>query len=200
MGITKVELDFWNFEDEKSTAIMFCIEDVDNSVDGFSRSFICFEEESDLNDNTLELIEKNRKEIHEAIGNMDKIEKLIESNYIRYTGHTTRYWDDVRLFHGSSGFNYAEDKYNLAALELEINKHIKKKFYNKDKIIDACNTGNINEALELLHKGKFTEEDMQCAFEVSPKVKDVFDKYNLHQVLEQSLTSNEDIKTKAPKI
>jgi hypothetical protein len=200
MGISKVELNYWNFEDEKSTAIMYCIEDVDYDRDGFLRTFICFENEEYNINNILELIDKNIQEIHEAIGNMDKIGKLIEHDNIRYTSKTSKYWDDVRLFPHTSSFHYAEDIYNLAALEVEINKHIKNKFYNKDKIIDACEKGDVNKALELLHKGKFTEEEMKPALEVSSKVKEVFDKYNLHNVLAEVLPVNEDVKPKAPKI
>jgi hypothetical protein len=200
MGISRVELNYWNFQDERATAIMYCIEDVDDRGDGFERTFICFEEEYNINKNILELIEKNRKEIHAAIGNMDKIEKLIESENIRYTASTTKWWDDVRLFPHTSRFSYAEDVYNLAALEVEINKHIKNKFYNKDKIIDACESGDMNKALELLYKGKFTEDEMTIAFEISPRIREVFGKYNLHNVLAEVLPVNDVNKPKPNKM
>jgi hypothetical protein len=200
MSIIKVELEYWNFEEEKSKAIMYCIEDIDPRGDNFDRTFICFEDEYKINSNMLELIEKNKKQIHNSIGNMQEIEKLIQNENIRYTSYTSKYWDDVRLYPHTSSFHYAEDIYNLAALEVEINKYIKKKFYGKDKIIDACEEGDINKALELLYKGKFTEEEMGCAFEVSPKIKEVFDKYNLNNVLSEELSTNEATKGKILKL
>jgi len=200
MAITKVEIDYWNFEDEKSIAIMYCIEDIDERGDNFDRTFICFESEDDIKSNTLELIEKNRKDIHKAVANLEKIEDLIENNQIRHVSHTHKYWEDVRLFVGNSRFHYAEDVYNLTALELEINKFIKKRFYGKDHIIDACDNGDTNEAMQLLYKGKFTKEEMEVAFEISPKTKEVFEKYQLHDELKETLQSNENVKEKTHKI
>jgi hypothetical protein len=104
------------------------------------------------------------------------------------------------LFNHTSRFNYAEDIYNLAALEVEINKHTKNKFYGKDKIIEACDNGDTNKALKLMYKGKFTEEEMDCAFRLNPKIKEVFDKYNLNNVLSEELPTNEATKEKTMKM
>jgi hypothetical protein len=219
MEIIVEEIKFKNFDDEDDYFILICLEKFYENEANYARSFIAFERNSldeqetfsyidgksiheiiNIKEKTLAIIKEKEDEIHEALGNMQKIEKIIDNDHIKVTAYTSAYWEDVRLYMHSSRFNYATDVLDTAAIEAEIARFIKKNYYAKDLFIQNCEDGKMNEAIGLLHKSKFKEEDLQDMLERNPKAKKIFELHNLHELLIETLPNNENNKDRKFKI
>jgi hypothetical protein len=191
MTITLEKIKYQNFDDEQNYFHVFCIET--KTKENIDRSFIVFEHDSNLElDSLMIAIKNNKNAIHEAIGNMDKIQKIIGVNDIKITAYTNLYWEDVRLYSDSSRFNYAEDVYNTSIIDMNLNKLIRNKFYNKEILIGNCNEGNIEKIIHTLNQSKFKEEELKEVFQENPNVKHFFDLHSLHNLLVKNLTINND--------
>lgn len=190
MSLTLKNINFINFDDEKKSFTLICLEDYNNKKETYDRSFIAFESLDDMEniDELISTIEKNKDKIHLAIGNMENIEALIDNENIKVTAYTSSYWEDVRLFSGTSKFAYCEDVFNTAAIELEVYKHIKNKYYNKEILIGMCNEENLPEVMAILKKSKFTNEELEETFNNNPSVQKILGINNLYNDLSNNLS------------
>lgn len=184
-------LSFTNFDDEKQYFKLICLEDYNEKKDVHDRTFIAFEnfqEDVEDADKLLSIIEKNKEQIHFAIGSMEKIEELIDNKNIKITAYTSTYWEDVRLFSNTSKFAYGEDVFNTAAIEGAVYKHIRNKYYNKEILVGMCNENNIPEAIRILKQSKFTKEEIEETLNNNPNVKKILEINNLYNFLNSELS------------
>ena len=183
-------ISFTNFGDEKKYFKLICLEDYNEKKDVHDRTFIAFQDfEEDVKDEDklLSIIEKNKEQIHFAIGSMEKIEKLIDNKNIKITAYTSTYWEDVRLFSNTSKFAYGEDVFNTAAIEGAVYKHIRNKYYNKEILVNMCNEENMPEVMRVLKQSKFTKKEIEETLNNNPNVKKILEINNLYNFLNSEL-------------
>lgn len=183
MKITVEKLQFLDFEDEVKDFIIVSLES------SYDRTFICFDESAHVDmSKIIPLLNKNAGEIQTLNANINKISSLLDTDNIKITACTSKYCEDVRLFTQTSRFNYSTDTFNTSVMESILNKYVRNNFYNKDRLVDYCHSGDMTNAIRVLKQSKFTTEDLKDLLNENETIKNIFDLYKLHEFLINNLT------------